>query len=234
MEWWSNLAPLTQGFYAVAAFFSLIFLWQVISALIGLGGGEADVDVDVDLDADLDVDVDADMDIDADAGLNVDEIEAHSLADAGESVAAFKILTLRGILAFCMLFCWSMALYTDAGKTFNTAMLYGIGWGVAGWALVAWLVHWMRGLAESGTQKLSTCVGQRGTVYLDIPAGGQGEVRVVVSGVISRIKSRAVDGDEIQAGTSVHVVRTVDKTTIEVQAVESEDNRKGEENDSST
>ena len=44
MEWWNDLSPLTQGFYCAAAFFGVLFLWQMISAFIGLSGEEADAD----------------------------------------------------------------------------------------------------------------------------------------------------------------------------------------------
>ncbi len=36
-EWWNALTTLNQVFYVLAGFFSLIFAWQLISALIGLG-----------------------------------------------------------------------------------------------------------------------------------------------------------------------------------------------------
>lgn len=38
MQWWNGMDPLTQGFYCAAAFFGVLFLWQLISAFIGLSG----------------------------------------------------------------------------------------------------------------------------------------------------------------------------------------------------
>ena len=106
-DWWIEMTALNQAFYVLAAFFSLIFLWQFISALLGLAG-ESDVDVDTDIgaDVDADLDVDVDADFDADADLDVDAIEIHSGSDAVESVAAFRVLSVRAILAFCTLFSW--------------------------------------------------------------------------------------------------------------------------------
>ena len=88
-EWWNGLDALNKAFYIGAGFFSLIFLWQFLASLIGMAGEGADVDVD------------ADMDVD---GLDLDDIEAGAIEEAGETVAAFNVLSLRAILAFCTLF----------------------------------------------------------------------------------------------------------------------------------
>ena len=93
-EWWNSLDALNKAFYMGAGFFSLILLWQFLTSLIGMGGDGADIDVDADLDVD---------------GLDLDDIEAGAIEEAGETIAAFKILSLRAILAFCTLFCWAAA-----------------------------------------------------------------------------------------------------------------------------
>jgi len=217
-DWWNDLSTLNQVFYGAAAFFSLIFAWQFIASLIGLAGGEMDIgdDVDADLDGDMDYDVDA--------------VEGHSAVDAMESVQAFRILSVRAILAFFTLFSWAAAMYLDAGKPLTSTLILALAWGVAAWVFVAVLIHWLRKLAETGTQRLVTCVGKLGTVYLDIPPEGQGEVRVRVSGVISMVKARAAGGNEIKAGTPVQVVRMLGGNSVEVRLAEAKtkDNRKGD------
>jgi hypothetical protein len=221
MDWWNDLSTLNQVFYGAAAFFSLIFAWQFIASLIGLSGG------DVDVEAGPDADVDAD--IDAGDGMDLDDVEAHSIEDAAESVAAFRILSVRAILAFFTLFSWAGAMYLDAGKPLGNTLILALVWGLAAWVFVAVLIHWLRKLAETGTQQLSTCVGKRGSVYLDIPADGQGEVRVNVSGVVSMVKARAAGGRAIKAGTPVQVVRMLDGSSVEVQPVEPEAQGNGKE-----
>jgi len=237
MDWWNDLSTLNQVFYGAAAFFSLIFLWQFIASLIGLAGGDMDiadhhVDGDVDVHADVHGDFDADVHGDVDFHAEhpgVDAVEGHSAADAAESVHAFRILSVRAILAFFTLFFWAGAMYLDAGKPLTNALILALAWGLAAWVFVAVLIHWLRKLAETGTQQLVTCVGKRGTVYLDIPAEGQGEVRVIVSGVISMVKARAPGGKEIKAGTPVQVVRMLDGSSVEVQPVEPKAQEKGKE-----
>lgn len=218
MDWWNDLSTLNQVFYGAAAFFSLIFAWQFIASLIGLAGGDMDVDHDVDGDVDLHAE-----------HPGVDAVEGHSAADVAESLHAFRILSVRAILAFFTLFSWAGAMYLDAGKPLGNTLILALVWGLAAWVFVAVLIHWLRKLAETGTQQLSTCVGKRGSVYLDIPAEGQGEVRVNVSGVVSMVKARAAGGRQIKAGTPVQVVRMLDGSSVEVQPVEPEAQENGKE-----
>jgi len=200
MEWWNSLTALNQFFYGGAAFFTLIFLWQFVGMLIGLSHGG-----------------DFDMHADAGADVQVDSLEAHSMHDAVESTVAFHILSVRAILAFFTLFSWAGALYLNIGRSTSQSLILALAWGAAGWVVVAVLLHWLRKLAETGTRRLSTALGQTGTVYVDIPAGGQGEVRVAVSGVVSMVKARAAGGQAIKAGSPVTITRLLDINCVEVR-----------------
>lgn len=199
-EWWNELGGLTQGFYAVASFFSLIFLLQFIVSLIGLGGGDMDVEVDADVDVDLDI---------------------------GETMGAFKAFSLRAAIAFCMLFGWGGGMYLERGVPTSHAMLYATGWGLSGWLVVSVMLYWMRKMTETGTPRISTCVGTRGSVYMDISAGGTGEVRVLVSGAISTVKARSAGGGEMKAGTAIRVLRMLGPGTVEVAGVDDESGKEG-------
>jgi hypothetical protein len=220
MEWWHSLEPLTQFFYGGAAVFSVIFLWQFITAMLGIGGGHLDLDAAGFHPGDMG----GTTDLHADS----DGIETHSAGEAGESVVAFHILSVRAILAFLTLFFWAAALYRSSGKAISNSLVLAAAWGAAAWLLVAVLLHWMRKLAETGTAQLSTCVGKRGTVYLTIPAGGQGEVRVTVSGVVSVVRARGAGGATIAPGTAVKVTRVVESGTVEVQPVDPTQEEPGE------
>jgi hypothetical protein len=206
-EWWISLTPLNQFFYAAAAMFSVIFTWQFVASLVGVGGHEADIDLDSGIDAD---------------GMDLDHIEAHSLAEAGESTVAFHVFSVRAVLAFCTMFSWAGALYLDTGRTTVASLSLAFFWGLAGWGAVAVILYWLRKLAESGTQNVGTCVGREGIVYLNIPADGQGEVRMTVSGRVTMLKARSADGTVIRAGTPVRATRALDDTTVEVTAVTGE------------
>jgi hypothetical protein len=56
-------------------------------------------------------------------------------------------------------------------------------------------------------------------VYADIPAGGTGQIRTLVSGVVTVVAARAAGGEALKAGTPVKVRRCLDATTVEVEKV---------------
>lgn len=199
-EWWSGLSAVSQWFFVGAVFFSVFFIWQIIAAMIGLGGDAHD-------------DVTTHVDVSTDHGPG----DATAQADAHETVLAFRLLSVRSVLAFFTLFSWAGALYLASGKAVNVAVIYAVLWGLAALTLVSLLLHLLRRLVETGTPRMGTCVGCLGTVYLDIPAEGMGEVRVAVSGVMTHVKARAAGGSAIRAGTDVRVLRLLGTTTLEVQ-----------------
>ena len=195
--WWMELTVLNQIFYLVAIFFSAFFVWQLLAALLGLGGG-------------------------ADAGVAGDA----NFGDTGPefndgSVAAFKLLSVRSLIAFGMLFGWAGALYLQRGLEVRTALVYALVWGSAGMAVVAYFFHGIRQLSETGNASLNTCVGTSGEVYLDIPEGGTGQVRVMESGTVAYVTARGKERVSIPAGTPVRVLRVVSANTLEVEPLKS-------------
>ena len=199
--WWSELAPLTQVFYSCAVFFTLLFLWQFITTLIGLGDS-ADVIGHDDFNAN-------------DAGPDVD----NSPYDHG--AATFQLLSLRSVIAFGMLFGWASALYLDLGLSIEESVLRGLVWGGAGMVLVAYFFYKVQQLSESHNRNLSSCIGNEGEVYMDIPENGAGQIRVMESGAVNYISARSQSGQSIQNKTPVRVLRTLDTTTVEVEPIQS-------------
>ena len=214
-EWWGALDAASKAFFVIASFFSVLFLWQLLMTMIGLSGSEGgDVDAgDVEADADIAGEVHGDFDAaevhDGGAGLDYE----------AETSMSFKLLSLRSIIAFGMLFGWAGVLYRLVeGVPTDRTILYSLGWAFAGALLVSLLLYLMKRLQETGTQRLSSCVGLPGTVYMDIPAAGEGKVRTVVSGAVSFVRARgAAGGAALPAGTPVRVRRLLDHATVEVE-----------------
>jgi hypothetical protein len=199
--WWGALAPLTQWFYAGAVFFSVLFLWQLIAALMGLAGHDADAGGH-------------------DASGETVHTGAADGADHHESVAVFKLLSLRSVLAFATLFSWAGALYLDTGVAAGWAMFYATLWGFLAFALVAVMLNLLPRLAYTGTGDLASALGQDATVYLDIPKDGEGEIRLLVSGVMTHVRAHTQDGEPIKAGGGVRVLKLSGPNTVEVQPTE--------------
>jgi len=199
-EWWIGLEGATRFFYGMAAFFSVFFLWQMIAAFMGLSGD--DVDVIDHSGFDLGGDDTADV------------LDHH---DVVESSQAFKILSLRSIVTFFTLFSWGCALYTQDGMPLVKAMGISSIWGLAGMLAIA-LIFWGMGkLTETGTKEVASCLGQAGTVYLDIPAGGSGEIKTTISGAVEHVKARSMTGEALASGTQVRIVKIIDQTLVGVE-----------------
>jgi hypothetical protein len=204
--WWSGLAGVNQAFYLAAFFFSLVFVWQLVASMVGIGGHDTAGAGDVDVDG-----TSGHMDASGDGSL-----DAHAADHAAESATAFKLFSLGAILAFCTMFTWSAALNLNSGTNLGPALAYSVLWGLAGWAVVVVLINSLRRLAETGNQRIETSIGQEGTVYLDIPKDGMGQVRVKVSGVVGVVKARSLGGMPLKAGTPISVVRVVEAGVLEV------------------
>jgi hypothetical protein len=201
MEWWDSLTKINQTFYSAAAFFSVFFIWQLIAVFFGLDEGDSDVDGDIDGDG------------------TYDHFEHGAESDALESVTSFKLLSVRSIITFFTLFTWGTAFTLNEGQELGKSMAYGSAWGLAGMIIVALLFYMLKKLVETGNKKIATCVGTEGTVYLNIPKNGTGEIRVTVSDVVSHVKARGVDGKAIVANTPVKVLKLVGQNTVEVEEV---------------
>lgn len=205
-EWWAGLESTTRFFYGMAAFFSVFFLWQMVAAFLGLTGDDVDVG-----DADVDIsDLDASDDFDH--------------GDVVESSQAFKILSLRSIITFFTLFSWGSALYTADGMPVVKAMGISSVWGLVGMFSIAIIFWGMGKLTETGTKDVASCMGQVGTVYLDIPADGFGEVKTSISGAVEHIKASSISGEALPAGTQVRIVHVVDQTLVGVEKLMEKEN----------
>jgi len=210
-EWWEGLSGGTRFFYGMAIFFSVFFVWQIVAAFLGMAGDDTDIGTDAGDVGDMDVDGDVPDDID------------HQ--DLVESSQAFKILSLRSVISFFTLFSWGCALYTAEGMETVKAMGISVLWGLGGMVSIA-LIFWGMGkLAETGTKDVATAKGKVCRVYLDIPANGYGEIKVMVSGAVEHIKAKSVDGEALPAGTEVKIVQVVDQTLVGVRKL----TNKGEE-----
>ncbi len=195
--WWTDLTTLNQIFYVVGIFFSAFFVWQLLVVLLGLGDG-------------------SDAGVSGDTNLGEAGPELNDGLENG-TVASFKLLTVRSLIAFGMLFGWAGALYLEKGLDIQTALLYALVWGSAGMAVVAYFFRGIRQLTETGNASLDTCVGTSGEVYLDIPEGGTGQVRVMESGAVAYVSARGRNGMSISTNTPVRILRVLDPTTLEVE-----------------
>jgi len=208
MDWWNSLDDVNKGFYISAAFFSVFFVWQLIAVLLGFGGDEAG-DGDV---ADADV-----ADGAHDAYHDFDDGAVH---DAHDTAVAFKLFSFRSFVAFFTLFSWAGALYLQSGTGLTMSLVYSLIWGLVAMFVISGIFSLLYRLTETGNVRFSTAVGTRGTVYVDVPEGGVGEIRVTISRVVTVAKARSHDGSAIKAGTQITVKRLLGPTVFEIKPID--------------
>ena len=171
---------------------------QVVLQLLGIFG---DVDVDsTDLDVDVDVDVDGD----------------HGLGTEGHGNLFFGILSFKAITAFIGIFGLVGLIVLDSGLSFAARSGISAGAGVVGMFGVAQLMLLLVRLQASGTLDLRNAIGRTGTVYVRIPAAGEGrgKVTLTVQGRSMEVLAMS-DGPEIKTGGTVKVV-SVEGDTLRV------------------
>ena len=216
--WWNDLSLLNQIFWGGAVFFSVLFGWQLIASIIGLGGaGDADLDagtggMDVDMGGDVDLShVDLHMDIHGDIQGDIHgdagTADGNLVEDSG-GLATFRLLSVRSVLAFGTLFSWAGALYLQDNASIANSLLIALAWGLAGMLIVAGFFWLLPKLTEEGNLKLSSTIGKTATVYIRIPAEGTGQVRVLADDRLSYLRARSAEGSELVAGQEV-IVRSV-------------------------
>lgn len=213
-SWWEGLTVLNKWFAVSAVFFSVLFLWQVISMLVG---------IDLEGHADTGPDGFDHGDVDASAGHDgVDHTDGagdhHHNSVGGE--IAFTLVSVRSVIAFATLFSWAGTLYLMTGTTAVLAVGYSLGWGLAAMFGVSFLVYKLLQMQETGNISIWGCIGEEGQVYMDIPPGGFGKIRVMVTGVLSFVNARSSGDEPLPAGTKVRVSRIIDSNTVEVVSIE--------------
>lgn len=175
------LTWLEKIFLACAVLGGALFLVRMILFLLG-GGGGSDADV---------------------GGL---EADPSAVGHGFESDAAFKLLSLQGLTAFLMMFgIVGLALRLESGAGEGLAVAGAVAAGVGSSWLIAKIFQSMGRLQSSGTLDLRNAVGQEGTVYLRIPAGGTGKVNVTVQEHLQTFDAVTDGGAELPTGQRVRV-----------------------------
>jgi hypothetical protein len=193
------LAFLLEMYWGLAIFFSLMFSVQLIATLLGHFGADHDLSAS-----------------DAHGGA-----DGHVADHGGDITPSFKLVSIRSVSAFGLLFGWAGVLYArDADVSNDRVILYSFIWGFVGMLGVSGIFYLFQRMTETGTRRLATALGQHGTVYMDIPAGGAGQIKTMVSGTVSFIAARSAGGHILKAGTPVVVKRLLDASTVEVDPIE--------------
>jgi membrane protein implicated in regulation of membrane protease activity len=206
MPWLESLSTLEKVFFAAAAVGGGLFAIRLVMAFVGMGGGE-DGGGDTDHGG-----ADADH-----SGADGDGTADHGDGTTVHDMMSFKLLSFQGLTGFFMMF-GLVGLAMSRGQSGAFAAL--AAGTVAGLAIV-WVVDRLfrlfSNMQSAGNVSLRQAIGQDGTVYLKIPAGEIGKVRVMVQGYLKVLDATAEDKSEILSDARIKVTNITDGNVLIVK-----------------
>lgn len=149
-----------------------------------------------------------------------DAADVHDL-HAGDHGSGFGLLSVRTLGAFLAFFGLTGWWLTAIGFGPVPGALLSLAAGGAAMVAVAWLLSQQRRLDVEGNLDPANAVGGTATVYLRVPAHGQGagKVHVKVQGRTAELAAVS-DGSEIPTGALVTVRRLVSPDTVVVAPID--------------
>ena len=197
--WWNALSTASHVFYCIAVPAPLVLLIQTVMMLIGIGDdGDGFGDA---LDDGSTIDI----------GSTADGVFGEDMVTEdydGFGLEGLRIFTLRGIVAFFVVFGWVGIALDSAKLSPYVTLPIAFASGFVMMLLIALLFRAIMKLESSGNIDIRNALGVSGTVYLKIPAKreGQGKINVMIQG--SYCERDAVTDSEEALPTGSEVVVT--------------------------
>jgi membrane protein implicated in regulation of membrane protease activity len=164
--------------------------------LIGVGdeGGDADIEIDADGDGIFDGDIDP-------TGLD-----------------ALKLLSVRGIIAFLVVFGWVGYGMSNANVSLWLTILVSFICGISMMVALAFFVRGVMKLRNDGNIDNRNAIGVSGKVYLTVPAErkGEGKVNVMLHGTYVERDAVTDDKEDIHTGCEIVVTGLSGQTALVV------------------
>lgn len=131
------------------------------------------------------------------------------------SAYAFKFFSLQSISGFFLMFGIFGGWTYDKTQIVVVSLIVALLAGFAMTFIIAKVMKMMLKLQSSGNLNYKSAVGQSGSVYLRIPADGEGQIQIALKGRMVYPAAVSADHTEIQTGTRIKVV-SVDSDNIMV------------------
>ncbi len=208
-EWWSMQAAATQIFYCIAVPATLVLLVQTVLIFLGFGDSGDGVD-DVGLEDALD------GISDTPAGDGIFGEDSVSEVDDSTAFDGLRVFTVRGIVAFFVVFGWVGVAMSAAGIRMLITVPVAFLCGTAAMVGIAYLLRAVLKLRSDGTADNRNAVGARCKVHLTVPAArsGSGKVHVMLQGAYVERDAVTDDGEAIPTGSDAVVVGTNGATEL--------------------
>lgn len=209
LDWWNSLDTFSQVLACIAVPATLILLIQTVLMLFGIGDNGADGDSEVDLDIGADSDIPDGIFGDGDLNGDLDP----------SGLDGLRIFSVRGIVAFFVIFGWSGIALESAGVHKALSLVIALLCGFAVMVAIAFAFKAIMRLESSGNIDNRNALGASGTVYLKIPPKreGQGKVNVMIQGSYCECEAVTDDGEAIPTGSEITVIALSGQNTLVVK-----------------
>ena len=153
----------------------------------------------------------------SDADIDLGDVDAGSADVSGEADISFTVLSFQGLSSFFTIFgLVGLAAHREA----HTGALVALGAALIAGSFCSWVIArlfaFFRNLQSSGTESVATAVGEEGSVYLRIPAQGEGKVSLAIRNRYRVLDAVAEHGEELEHGARVKVVRVTSDDVLVV------------------
>ncbi|MCP4218976.1 MAG: hypothetical protein GY765_30360 [bacterium] len=210
MEYFESLRTLDKVFMVCAAMGGILFVFRLVLFLIG-----SHHHGDVDHPGDIHMDDPGGLDMDEPADLDMDDVDV-----VHDSDASFRLLSLQSITAFFMIFgLVGLALSKQNNLAAPFAVIGALAGGIGAMWLIGKLFKSLSRLQSDGTMNVHHAVGEEGTVYLTIPADGEGKVQVTVQETMRELTAVSKYKKEIKTGEKVVVDSVTDAGILVVRPI---------------
>lgn len=214
VEWWNSLGLASQILHCIAIPATLVLLIQTVLMFLGLddsADGEVEFgapDGEVEFDT-PDTDLDGDI-IGEDADINVDDVSG---------LDSLHIFTVRGIIAFLVIFGWVGIVMLSANVNLAITLAVSTVCGFAMMVIIAYLFKAVMRLKSDGTANNRNALGTAGKVYLTVPPArsGEGKVNIMLQGAYVERNAVTDETEAIPTGCEIIVVGTSGQTSLVVK-----------------
>lgn len=203
--WWEALTVFQQIFVCVAIPSTVLMAVQFVLTLIGIGDMGADADVDA-----------ASPELDLDIEDVTDAVDGRDPFDYG---MAFRLFTLRGLVAFLAVMGWTGYALGDGSLGYGVAVVISIVAGFLMMLAIAALAYLFERLQSNGNIQITNAIGKSGTVYLTVPKNreGKGKINAVVQERYGEYEAVTDENEPLPFGTEVVIIAISGDDTLVVR-----------------
>ena len=203
-----------------------VFILQFVLAVIGAGADDLDFADDIPDDIPHDIPHDFFHDVPHDGA---DQVGDHGHGHG--STWLFGVISFRTVVAALTFFGLAGLASLEGNLSGPLTLLIALCVGAVAMYGVHYLMQLLYRLRHDGTVRIERTVGERGTVYVPIPAksSGLGKIQIRTQGRIMEFAAKTRGPEKLKTGTTVEVVRILSPMTLEVEPIDEVASPSGED-----